>query len=175
MSVYCICPHVRQEWSNLLYGMALLKYYNSKVFQGLSTAVTPPMRFKDVPAPLPVGVFHHSEKDRKYAEKIGTTGWAPRVELPRDPRVFSSMLTLATSQAVSNMLFAVGVLRHLDEDMVDELSLRLASYGTAVTYSDFALALRAFVQINYQPSGLTQLLENLEAKLRVGGVGGGWC
>lgn len=175
LSTYHTRPHVRQEWSNLLYGMALLKYYNSDVFQGLTTAVRPPTRFRDVPAPLPVGAPYHPETDRQYDEKIAKTGWAPCVEPPRDPRVYSSMLTSATSQAVSNILFALGVLRYLDEELVDELSLRLVAYGTAVTYSDLALALRAFVQVNYKPSGLMQLLENLEAKLRVGGVGCYWC
>ncbi|GLI71399.1 hypothetical protein VaNZ11_016524, partial [Volvox africanus] len=124
-----------QVWANTLYAMGLADFYDPRVFQKLSTALLESR--PDRPPPPP-----------------SRGGKPPPTHTP-------GIVRFATAQTCCNLLFAMGALRHLDEQIVNVLLARMVEVvvsGRAAVV-DVALAVRACAQLNYRSPLLDELLD----------------
>ncbi|KAG2499889.1 hypothetical protein HYH03_002178 [Edaphochlamys debaryana] len=211
-----------QEWSNVLYALALFDHYDPRVFDQLARAMLTPeqQRYKphhrrhlhlqqlhphpqqqqqqqylrelqgqgagsmaaeelaggpdgDAPAPQS-STFSSSPTSSptslslaSFTSPSSASSACPSTPTPDAPQAapadslrasLSPFLLSCTPQSASNALFAMGVLRHLDERVVDAFLDRLRVDPAATSVPDRVLAARACTQLGYRPPELDALL-----------------
>ncbi|GLC66690.1 hypothetical protein PLESTF_000461500 [Pleodorina starrii] len=139
-----------QVWANTLYAMGLADFYDPRVFEQLARTLL-------LHGPQD-NHNHHNHHDPQ--RKSGGGAASGRVQSAVHP---PPLLRSATAQTCCNILFAMGIVRHLDERVVDVLLSRMVAVvnaaGSRAAVVDVALAVRACAQLNYRSPGVDALLD----------------
>ncbi|EFJ45572.1 hypothetical protein VOLCADRAFT_94031 [Volvox carteri f. nagariensis] len=168
-----------QVWANTLYAMGLMDHYDPRVFQALSQAL-----FKDNSnssggksdssrSPDVNSLTSPPPQSSPPPPQPPSLPSPPSPQLPPSSSSSSSspsqLLRFATAQTCGNVLFAMGALRHVDEQIMDALLTRMLQIvrgggrggggSGGVSVVDLALAVRACAHLNYRSSLLDELLE----------------